>query len=83
MMKTAGIVAAMLALGLVLAGCGGKDDGMERGQDSMENTAGRMEPAAGDSMEAASDEAADAGMMSEGGESMEAAPAERDPAEGE
>jgi hypothetical protein len=83
MKKTAGILAMLLALGLGMAGCSGKDDSAEQAQGTMENAAGDMNQAATESQEAATDQAADAGMMSGDAGSMEAAPTEAAPAEGQ
>lgn len=77
MRKTASLVAIMLALGLAMAGCSSKDEGME-GQGTMENSAGEANQAAPQSSEAAP--AGDAAMTSEGAASTESAPAEPAPA---
>jgi hypothetical protein len=83
MKVTAGILAVMLASGLGMAGCSGKDESAEEAMDTMENAAGEMNHATEEGMDAATDQAGDAGMMNEDAGSMEAAPAETAPTEGQ
>jgi hypothetical protein len=83
MNRTAGILAIVLGLGLAMAGCSGKDESAEQAQGTMENAAGDMNQAAPEGQDAATDQAADAGMMSGDAGSMEAAPTEAAPAEGQ
>jgi hypothetical protein len=77
MKMTAGTLAVLLAAGLGMAGCSGKDESAEEPQGMMESTGGDMNQAAGGSMEAAT------GMMSGDAPATEAAPTETAPAEGQ
>jgi len=83
MKMTADMLAVLLAVGLGMAGCSGKDENAGEATGTMENAAGDMNQAAGGDRGAASDQAADAGMKSEDAGSMEAAPVETAPAEGQ